>query len=111
MYRCDLFGCLAAAGAFETLLALLFALVWSVAHYANYETVRVLGAPASLRDVHYFFDPTFDGTQSIDYSADADDMLGIIGGVEATFGNGISAFLELRALDESALALGISAGF
>ena len=40
-------------------VALLFALVWSVAHYANYETVRVLGAPASLRDVQYLFDPIF----------------------------------------------------
>lgn len=50
---------LVALGAAGRVLPVLFAVVWSVGHYANFELVRVLGAPASLRDAHFLFDPTF----------------------------------------------------
>ena len=72
------------------------------------------GAQAAFGEVdgeQSFFDPTFDGTQSIDYSADSEDDFGIFAGVEATFSNGINAFLELRTADESAVTIGISASF
>lgn len=40
-------------------LGVAFAALWSAGHYANYEHVVTLGAPASLRDLHYLVDPTF----------------------------------------------------
>ena len=40
-------------------LAVAFIWLWTAAHYANYELVVTLGAPATLRDLHYLVDPTF----------------------------------------------------
>jgi len=51
--------CVVALLRVHRLLALLFVWLWTVAHYANYELVVTLGAPATLRDTHYLFDPTF----------------------------------------------------
>jgi len=52
-------ACAVALVRVHRLLALPFVWLWTVAHYANYELVVTLGAPLSLRDTHYLFDPTF----------------------------------------------------
>jgi arylsulfatase A-like enzyme len=41
------------------LLAVVWAWVWTAGHYANYELVVTLGAPATVRDLPYLLDPTF----------------------------------------------------
>ena len=78
---------------------------------APYGGLRISSLEAEVDGEQSFFDPGFDGTQSIDYSADSEDDFGIFAGVEATFSNGINAFLELRTADESAVTIGISASF
>ncbi|MBW2414302.1 MAG: LTA synthase family protein [Deltaproteobacteria bacterium] len=68
----DLRGFASDAGSAALLLALLIPLtrlsrwaavavtgIWSLAHYANYETITGLGSVASALDAHFLADPTF----------------------------------------------------
>lgn len=50
---------LVALTAVHRLVAAAFALLWALVHYANYELVVVLGAPATWREARYLLDPTF----------------------------------------------------
>ncbi|MGH0031755.1 MAG: LTA synthase family protein [Myxococcota bacterium] len=49
--------------------ALAWLWIWTAGHYANYELVRTLGSPASVRELQYLFDPTFFAGSALAISA------------------------------------------
>lgn len=91
---------------------------WQLSLYASYSlevnNVRVVpygglrfsGVDVDVEGKQEFFDPAFDGTQTIDYSAEEHNIFGMFLGVEAVFTENASVIFELRFIDELAITLG-----
>ncbi|MCZ6792950.1 MAG: hypothetical protein O7J95_04975 [Planctomycetota bacterium] len=76
---------------------------------APYGGFRFSGVSVDLEGRQDFFDPGFDGSQTIDYDTEEDGVFGLFLGVEAAFTENVAAFVEVRFVEEFALTIG--AGF
>lgn len=98
-------------------------LSWQISGYVAYEFevgdivvapyggIRLSGVDVDVDGEQLFFDPGFDGRQTINYSADQSDILGLIVGAEAGFTSNFAAFLEFSLIDQFAVAVGGSFTF
>ncbi|MHC4428744.1 MAG: hypothetical protein ACYS0D_09085 [Planctomycetota bacterium] len=107
-----------AAQDFETRL-----LSWQVSGYvawdfelgdlivAPYGGFRLSGLEARVDGSQGFFDPDFDGLQTLDYGPHQEDVFGLFAGVEVGITGNLGAFVEVRFIDELAITAGGSVTF
>ncbi|MFQ5653556.1 MAG: hypothetical protein ACE5GW_02350 [Planctomycetota bacterium] len=95
-------------------------IAWQVSAYAAWQVeagkmtlapfagIRLSGVELDVDGDQETFDPAFKGRQTIEYDSRQADILGLFAGVEGDLLDSLSVFLEVRVIDELAVAVGLS---